>query len=231
MWSSRLKRSRWAEHLFGQGTDSYMQVSRWAWNRWEKYLQICNDQWQVLISLFRGYFLCGFWGVFFLSFLKHIIIEEKIIRKKEKHVYKNRWFTPDISHRDFSWFQLWTQWDHQLDTCVSDAMTPTCNVCSLSTQRQPSLAWVHLIRLFMISPWTSLSGYSWNIVNIVIIINHLKREYVWSGCSWDTPACCWDVKQPTNQPTNKPSQQQLLESFCCYCLLDKKVYVWSLCED
>ena len=46
----------------------------------------------------------------------------------------------------------------------------TCKVCSLSTHRHPSLACVHRIRLFMISPWTSLSGYNCNNI-IVITIN------------------------------------------------------------
>ena len=46
----------------------------------------------------------------------------------------------------------------------------TCKVCSLSTHRHPSLACVHRIRLFMISPWTSLSGYNCNNIIVIIII-------------------------------------------------------------
>ena len=47
----------------------------------------------------------------------------------------------------------------------------TCKVCSLSTHRHPSLACVHRIRLFMISPWTSLSGYNCNNIIVIVIIN------------------------------------------------------------
>ena len=59
----------------------------------------------------------------------------------------------------------------------------TCKVCSLSTHRHPSLACVHRIRLFMISPWTSLSGYNCNNI-IVIIIIIIITFGMWDSGSW-----------------------------------------------